>query len=1073
MPGPLDSPVDEGVGATLPTAAGPEDHTGFIANIGAGYRAAKAGAHSTRNAQNGYETPYYDQIIKALAAEGKQGTDLLEVRPGGIGYKGPANLPVNAYGVGQLPVARPFRNPYSGTPTLGQDDNPLMRLYGQGDQREKQAIWDAVNEVRKTKPDFLKGFDPNTLAQRAVTDRQQEAGAAEQVTSQAGTLGKIGGFIGGMVGSIASGDPENAVGMGMETAAGKTIARTVIKRGITEGASNALAGAAALPGITVDTRRMGGDMTSSDMLHSVGEQAALGFGMGVAHVVAPHIAGTAVKAAGSAVGTVAEHLPPAIRDPLAAAAMRAGTLDARADVAEWRRLHSPYGIHDTSTPDERAAANVVERDADIQEASPLHPEAAPNNDHRLDAVASALGVDLTPPQVPTPAPIATPTVPDRTQAATSPRRPASFVEAIHHAEGTARNPKSTAVGGGQFLDGTWLSIAPRLTDTTGMSREAILALRGDRSLTDRATQLYAQDNGRYLRAHGLEDSPGNLSLAHFLGAGDARKVLKADPNASVHGIVREAAINANRSVLEGKTAGQVIEWANRRIGVTVDHPPARADAVEHYDPIADGIPAENVSYRAFTPDELHTDAPLMQYKSGGDAEGVTDALKGVEAWNPIMSQQILAYERLDGTHVVADGHQRTGLAKRLYADDPSIRLPALVVREADGITPEQVRTLAALRNIANGTGTLLDNAKVLRDSPSGARQLAPNGPNAQDIIGLSKLNHEAFGAAINGVIDPAIAAKVGLHSAPESHMAMVDLLHRNRIHSPKEAANIVRQAAADGFGTAEEHQMSMFGETPQQSLYVPIARILDAAGKKLRDEKRTFKVLAEKANRIEGAGNKLDRRANEGKVVSSEEALAILNATAHRSGPVRDALIEAARAELSGSGRGPAVSAFLDKLSAIDLRSAARGLEQDGRSGAMDVQPGHEVATATPDSELSGSDGPSLFEQAVSVKERSAPFSDPNAEGAKGQVALLEHDLKVQADPNLAAREKQETKLKADSPMQANVDQEGTMGLSLFDVADQPTFRLDDEGEAQPLAKIMADAEADTVAAQAARDCLL
>ena len=106
-----------------------------------------------------------------------------------------------------------------------------------------------------------------------------------------------------------------------------------------------------------------------------------------------------------------------------------------------------------------------------------------------------------------------------------------------------------------------------------MSRAQILELRNDRGIADKATAYYAAQNGRYLRARGQEDSPGNLSLAHFLGPDGAAKVLGADPARSVESILPAEAIAANRSVLKGKTAQQVIQWAHKRIGATVDDAP--------------------------------------------------------------------------------------------------------------------------------------------------------------------------------------------------------------------------------------------------------------------------------------------------------------------------------------------------------------------------------------------------------------------------------------------------------------------------------------------------------------------
>jgi hypothetical protein len=252
----------------------------------------------------------------------------------------------------------------------------------------------------------------------------------------------------------------------------------------------------------------------------------------------------------------------------------------------------------------------------------------------------------------------------------------------------------------------------------------------------------------------------------------------------------------------------------------------------------------------------------------------------------------------------------------------------------------------------------------------------------------------------------------------------------------------VRQALADGFGQANEHQLSLLGDSPQLSLYKPIARILSAASKKLRDEKRTFKVLAEKAGRIEEAGNVLDRTANAEKVIGSDEALAILERTAYRSGPVRDALIGAARAELSGARRSDAVNRFLDDLSGIDLRSAAAG---DGTHGDLGERLGAEGGDEIPgssDGELAGGYG-SLFDQAVAARSEAEAFSDPVGDAAKAQTEILDHDL-LMVNP--------------DAP-------------SLFDISDIG-HRLSEEGDAQPISTIMKEADADETAATEAANCL-
>lgn len=1019
---------DKGAAKIAPVMQAPPDRTGFFQNVGAGFRQSVAGPHSTRNANAIYETRYYDQIIKALAAEGEKGTDYVQspVRAGSLLYHPVPGERVNPNGVVSVPVARDFRNPFVSGPSLTAEVNPIQGLYLGGDQAERDQIWAAVQKVRQRKPDFLKGFaDQASVSQLALAQRQKELAAAGQITSRASTMGKIGAFIGGAAGSVASLDPENAAGGVGGGAAGRTVARTVLKRAAENAGANAAAGTIALPGQVADAEHLGQQMTTGDMVQSVGENALAGAVLGGAHVAIPG----AVKAIA---GKVVENLPAPIRDPVLAASIRAGTVKDRGLLHEFRKAHNPYGVVDTSTPDERAAAHVVVRDAEVQESSPLHPDAVAHNESRLSALAASLGVDLKAPDMPSAAPVQTPTVRDK---AAGGRKPATFVEGINAAEGSTRNPRSSADGFGNFIDSTWLKVAPQVTDTTGMSRQQILQLRHDKTIAGKATEYYAAQNGRYLRMRGLEDSPGNLSLAHFLGPEGASKVLKADPATPVESILPANVIEANHEVLRGKSADQVVAWAHKRIGAAVDHPPARPDAVpdEDYD-YTSPVP---YAVEMLRPDEVQTNAALMQYKSGGDTEGVTDALQGVEQWNPLLSQQILAWEPGEGGRIVVDGHQRVGLAKRLAGTDNSIRLPTIVIREADGITAEQARVLGALRNIANGTGTLVDNAKVLRDAPEGAAMLPNNAIQARETRGLAHLSYEAFGAVVNDVIDPRVAAQIGLAAAhrPETHMALIDLMRRERVSNPAEAGAIGRQALADGFGAANEEQLNLLGAEPQQSLYAPAARIMAAAAKRLREEKRTFKVLSDKAAKIEAAGNVLDRTANETKVLSNDEALAIIERTAHSAGPVRSALLEAARAELSGTRRADAVGQFLDALGSIDLRAAARGVESDGLAGAAPVGEGHDLAPSEADADLFAAGEPSR-----APVER---FSDPVGEAARAQTQSLEHDLVM------------------DAPEPEH----------LFGVP-ETGFRVSEEGEARPLHEIMAEAEDDERAAQELADCL-
>jgi hypothetical protein len=131
-----------------------------------------------------------------------------------------------------------------------------------------------------------------------------------------------------------------------------------------------------------------------------------------------------------------------------------------------------------------------------------------------------------------------------------------------------KNPNSSASGPGQVIDSTWLSLIKKYRQdiAQGRSDADILALRADEKLSKEMVKAYAVENSAYLEARGLPVNPGTIYLAHFLGPGTAAQVLQAAPGTPVSEIVSPAAVRANPTILKGKTAGTVAEWAGGKMG---------------------------------------------------------------------------------------------------------------------------------------------------------------------------------------------------------------------------------------------------------------------------------------------------------------------------------------------------------------------------------------------------------------------------------------------------------------------------------------------------------------------------
>lgn len=141
----------------------------------------------------------------------------------------------------------------------------------------------------------------------------------------------------------------------------------------------------------------------------------------------------------------------------------------------------------------------------------------------------------------------------------------------------ARNPLSSAGGLGQFIDATWLDVLSRYRPdlVSGRSRDELLSLKTDPQLSREMVDAYAAQNAGALQSAGFPVTPGASYLAHFAGPAGAVGVLSADPAAPIGSILGDRAMAAN-PFLRGMTAGDLMAWADRKMGGNM---PAPADRI--------------------------------------------------------------------------------------------------------------------------------------------------------------------------------------------------------------------------------------------------------------------------------------------------------------------------------------------------------------------------------------------------------------------------------------------------------------------------------------------------------------
>ena len=193
------------------------------------------------------------------------------------------------------------------------------------------------------------------------------------------------------------------------------------------------------------------------------------------------------------------------------------------------------------------------------------------------------------------------------------------------------------------------------------------------------------------------------------------------------------------------------------------------------------------------------------------------------------------------------------------ANDPSqnIKLYGRLYREADGITPDRAMVDAALVNISQGTGSVIDAAKVLRIDPEALRKRLPPRSNSSASPVILCACPMKRSASSSMTLLAKYAAIVGrLVEDQNKHTAILRVLADTDPSNLTQAEAIVRQAMDTEFTVAT--QDTLFGEEMLvESLFKERARVLDETIKILRKDRAVFNSLVQNEKRIEAGGNTL------------------------------------------------------------------------------------------------------------------------------------------------------------------------------------------------------------------------
>ncbi|MDP9413172.1 MAG: hypothetical protein M3Q08_03580 [Pseudomonadota bacterium] len=404
------------------------------------------------------------------------------------------------------------------------------------DEEAEQLLGWAAAE-RKRDPNFLPEFTGidtrQALREWALQQRRADMAKADEELRNGSTAGAL-------VGALGAGflDPTSYIPIAGNGSRALSIGRQILSAMGREAAANVGMTIAQEPLVQQDAKALGVERGASDVMTEIGLSAVVGGAIG-----------------GGAKG-----------------------LELGAEALAARRAVPDADM----TPDDRAAVNVVERADEIAATSPFEAGGAGDKAHaaQLDrAFQTALGAR--PKNVPREtvtrgqllagtADLSRLRLPARSQVKARIRIPES------DGNDRAKNPLSSASGRYQFIRPTWINLF-RNRYGKSLSGDEIWAKRFDVHLQEVLMDDLLADNARRLREVGLPETAGNLYMLHFAGP-KGKDILRADPDLPTSRFFSPDEIARNKRVLENKTVGQLVAWANRAVGD--EAPPVRVASEE-------------------------------------------------------------------------------------------------------------------------------------------------------------------------------------------------------------------------------------------------------------------------------------------------------------------------------------------------------------------------------------------------------------------------------------------------------------------------------------------------------------
>jgi len=299
-------------------------------------------------------------------------------------------------------------------------------------------------------------------------------------------------------------------------------------------------------------------------------------------------------------------------------------------------------------------------------------------------------------------------------------------------------------------------------------------------------------------------------------------------------------------------------------------------------------------------------------------------------YNPLFADVIDVWrDPADGKTYVVNGHKRHAWALRDNA-------PTMRVRYIEAATAEAAKVFGAVKNIAQGSGTPVDAARLFRQTGLTAEELLAQGLDltgavARDGMNLSRLSDTLFHEVAIGKLPVERGALIGeLLPDHADQAALIKALAKRENVTNDVLREFIKQA--QGAPKTEVTQRNLFGdEVIRTNLLLEKAEVSAYIRQQLRQDQAAFGGAAKHAERLRAGNNIIDEATSRAIATEARQIQDIYDRLSEYKGPVAEALNEAAGRIANGESKSTVKAETYQRVKAGVSETLA------GREGAGTV----------------------------------------------------------------------------------------------------------------------------------------